>query len=233
MRKSKNASDVYATSRFLYILEAAFEYFFTISISGVYLAEITKHIGLSDALTGIITSLLSLGSAFQLLSIFLAHKKPVKRWVSLGHVVSQSLFISMYFIPLLDLSPEARTALLIGAIILGEMIHHTINSPKINWFMSLVDDHKRGAFTAVKEIFSLVGGMIFSYSLGMIMDKFESERAFLIVGAILSVVLGLHTLTLVLSKEKPERAEKLKIKESICALAKNSALKKLIVVFIL
>ena len=34
--------DIYKTSRFLYILEAAFEYFISLLVTGAYLAKITK-----------------------------------------------------------------------------------------------------------------------------------------------------------------------------------------------
>ncbi len=233
MNKEMQGKDKYAFSRFLYIIEAALEYFISIAVGGVYLAEITKHIGISDAITGIITAFVSLGCGFQIIALFLAHKKPVKSWVTTCHIISQSLFALMYFIPLLEASKTTKTVLLISTLFLAQIIHNAINSPKINWYMSLVDDKKRGSFTANKEIVSLIGGMIFSYALGAIMDKLASRTAFVVGGVVLFVLLGLHTLTLVFAKEKKCEKVKVNVRKSISELLGNKTLLKIIVVFII
>ena len=233
MDKDLQAKDKYAFSRFLYIIEAALEYFISIAVGGVYLAEITKHIGISDAITGIITAFVSLGCGFQIIALFLAHKKPVKKWVTVGHIVSQMLFALMYFVPLLDTSKAVKTILLIATLFLAQIIHNVINSPKINWLMGLVDDKKRGSFTANKEIVSLIGGMLFSYGLGAIMDHLASRTMFIVGGVILFVLLGLHTLTLVFTKEKPKEKIQVDVKKSIKEIIKNKTLLKIIIVFVI
>lgn len=233
MDKDLQAKDKYAFSRFLYIIEAALEYFISIAVGGVYLAEITKHIGISDAITGIITAFVSLGCGFQIIALFLAHKKPVKKWVTVGHIVSQTLFALMYFVPLLNTSKAVKTILLIATLFLAQIIHNVINSPKINWLMGLVDDKKRGNFTANKEIVSLIGGMLFSYGLGAIMDHLASRTMFIVGGVILFVLLGLHTLTLVFTKEKPKEKIQVDVKKSIKEIIKNKTLLKIIIVFVI
>lgn len=228
--------DKYATSRIMYIIEAALEYFISIAVGGVYLAEITKSIGISDAITGVITAFVSLGCGFQVIALFLAHKKPVKKWVTVGHIISQTLFAFMYFVPLLDVSKTTKTVLLIATLFLAQIIHNVINAPKINWCMSLVDDNKRGNFTASKEIISLIGGMLFSYGLGALMDHLENKIAFIVGGVLLFFLLGLHTLTLVFTKEKPsnnDKSGKIDVKKSMSELLKNKTLFKIIMVFVI
>lgn len=225
--------DKYAFSRLLYIIEAALEYFISIAVGGVYLAKITKYVGISDAITGIITAFVSLGCGFQIIALFLAHKRPVKGWVTAGHIISQTLFALMYFVPLLNTSKVGKTVLLIVTLFLAQIIHNAINSPKINWYMSLVDNKKRGSFTANKEIVSLIGGMLFSYGLGAIMDRLENKIAFIVGGVLLFVLLGLHTLTLVLAKEKMTEREHINVAHSIKALVGNKTLLKIIVVFVI
>lgn len=233
VEKEVKRRDEYATSRFLHIIEAALEYFISIAVGGVYLAKITEYIGISDAVTGIITAFVSLGCGFQIIALFLAHKRPVKGWVTGGHIISQLLFALMYFVPLLSASTQVKTALLIITLFLAQIIHNVINSPKINWYMSIVDDNKRGNFTANKEIVSLIGGMIFSYALGAIMDNLATKTAFVVGGVILFALLGLHTLTLVFSKEKASEQIQLDVKKSIKELIKNKTLLKIIFVFVL
>ena len=65
--------DEYKLTRFLYILEAAFEYFIAILVGGAYLATVTSALGVSDSLTGILTAFVSLGQGFQMIAIFLAY----------------------------------------------------------------------------------------------------------------------------------------------------------------
>ena len=233
MDKELQVKDKYSFSRLLYIIEAALEYFISIAVGGVYLAKITKYIGISDAITGIITAFVSLGCGFQIIALFLAHKKPVKSWVTAGHIISQTLFALMYFVPLLNVSKTGKTVLLIATLFLAQIIHNAINSPKINWYMSLVDNKKRGSFTANKEIVSLIGGMLFSYGLGAIMDHLENKTVFIVGGVLLFVLLGLHTLTLVFAKEKPAERAQVNVRKSIKKLVKNKTLLKIIVVFVI
>ena len=91
--------DLYRVSRFLYILEATFEYFISLLVTGVYLAKLTASIGINDTLTGILTSFVSLGCGFQIIAIFLANKRPVKRWVTVLHSINQLSFSLIYLVP--------------------------------------------------------------------------------------------------------------------------------------
>ncbi len=229
--------DKYKTSRIMYIIEAALEYFVSIAVGTVYLARITTYIGISDGLTGILSSFVSLGCGFQLIAIFLVNKRPVKRWVTAGHIISQILFSLLYFIPLLNISVAQKTILFVALLLVAQIIHNIIHAPKINWFMSLVDDDKRGKFTANKEIVSLLGGVAFSYALGAVMDYFEKsgdmKTAFTVYGIGLLVLMLLHTLTLIISKEKSLDFKPIQVKQNLKSLIKNKTLFKIIGVSII
>ena len=233
----ENIKDSYKTSRVLYIIEAALEYFISISVGSYYLALIASKIGIPDNVTGILTSFVSLGCGFQIIALFLAHKSSVKRWVTVFHVISQLLFSFMYFVPLLPISKGGQMALLIGALLTAHILHNAINSPKITWFMSLVDEHKRGSFTANKEIVSLLGGMVFSFALGQVMDSFSENgkinTGFVICGVLILFLTALHTLTLVFSKEKQRGVSKRFSFKEVFALFKNKTILKVIGVFVI
>ncbi len=233
MKISQN-DNKYAFSRFLYIIEAALEYFISIAVGSVYLAKITSSIGMSDALTGILTAFVSLGCGFQIIALFVSHKTPVKGWVTAWHIISQALFGLMYFVPLLSTSQTVKIILLVLCLFFAQIIHNAISSPKINWYMSLVDDNKRGRFTANKEIVSLLSGMVFTYALGYIMDTYATQRAFIICGVLIFVLMAIHTATLVFAKEKQApRKEKVNVKDSIKTLISNKTLLKIIGLFVI
>lgn len=202
-----NNQDSYKTSRFFYVLEATFEYFISILVAGAYLAKVTSSIGMTDSLTGILTSFVSLGCGFQIIAIFLANKKPVKHWVTVLHTLNQLFFALCYLVPFVKISQEQKTVVFILFLLLGHIVNNVVNSPKINWFMSLVDNQKRGRFTAKKEIVSLIGGMLFSFIIGTVMDGYEAQgdyqSAFIFCGIGIFVLTVLHSMTLILSKEKP------------------------------
>ncbi len=84
----ENEKDIYKTSRFMYILEAAFEYFISLMVAGAYLARLTTEIGMSDAMTGIISSLGSLASCFQIAAIFLFANRNVKKPLSILYPIA-------------------------------------------------------------------------------------------------------------------------------------------------
>ncbi len=235
VKETLEGKDKYKFSRLLYIIEAALEYFVSIGVGGVYLATITNHIGISDSVTGILSSFVSLGCGFQMIAIFLAHKQPVKRWVTILHIISQTMFALIYFVPLFNLTRTMKTVIFVIMLLSAHIIHNIVNSPKINWYMSLVDDKKRGRFTANKEIISLLGGMGFSYGMGFLMDSFKAannlEGAFIVGGITLFVLMGLHSATLIFAKEKPvENVKKVSFKKEVKALTKDKTLFKVVLI---
>lgn len=230
--------DEYALSRFLYILEAALEYFISLLVTGAYLAKITSAIGMSDTLTGILTSFVSLGFGFQIIAVFLANKRPVKRWVTLLHCLNQLAFALIYFIPLAPISHEMKNFLFVAFLLIGYILTNVVNSPKINWFMSLVEDKRRGTFTANKEMVSLIGGMIFSFSMGYVIDNLESagniNGAFVVCGVSIFILMLLHSATLIFSKEKPVEANEVcSVKQLLKELLTDKNLFKVILVSVL
>ena len=79
-------------SRVMYIAEATLEYLIAIAVAGAYLATLTKELGMSDSLTGILSSIISLGCLFQLFAVF--YRRPKKKnFVITMSVINQLLFI--------------------------------------------------------------------------------------------------------------------------------------------
>lgn len=189
----------------LYIIEAMLEYFVALSVANTYLAKITDAVGLSDGATGIISAFVSLGCGFQVLSIVLFRSSRVKKPVTIGHFISQALFTSAYLLPLASFSGELKCVLLVLALLAAQITHNLVVAPKMNWYMSMIRDEKRGIFTAIKEIVSLFGGIIFSYALAYAFDYFDgagNKTAAFVCGAIILALITLsHTLVLLLTKK--------------------------------
>lgn len=235
----KTVKDPYKFSRILYIIEATLEYFISMAIGGAYLAKVSTYIGLPDEVTGILSSFVSLGCGFQLIAIFLANKRPVKIWVTILHTLNQIFFALVYVVPFFEVPKTVKVVAFIVFLLAGHIVNNIVNSPKINWYMALVPDKKRGAFTANKEIVSLMTGIVFSFGLGAVIDFFEEKgdltTAFILCGVGVFVLALLHTLTLILSKEKPAKKEEkhVKIKDTLKELVKDKNLMKVVLVSVL
>lgn len=199
--------DPYRVTRLLHIAGAAFEYFIMILVEGVYLARLSSAIGIPDALTGVITAFISLGLGFQFFSVFFALCTPVKHWTMLLHILNQSCFALLYFVPGLSVPREAKVVVFIVLLFLGRILYNLGYPSKMNWYMSVVADKERGRFTANKEIISLLGGTVYTFLMGLLIDHYtdmgRQDVAFILCGITLIVLTVLHTLTMVFSREKP------------------------------
>ena len=206
------SKDLSRRARLMYIFEAAFDYFISILVAGAYLAKVTSYIGMSDSMTGILSAFVSLGCGMQIVAVFLTRMRRVKSMVVTASIVNQLLFATVYLVPFLpeDL-PVPRSVILLVALLTAQAVMNVTRSSMINWLMSHVDDHHRGVFTAKKEIVSLIGGIIFKFSMGAVIDVFEAngnQKGAFFVCAI--TVLGLsllHTLALLLTAEKEKKTE--------------------------
>ena len=193
----------------MYICEAALEYLISILVAGSFLATLTGELGFSDSLTGILSSIISLGCVFQMLSVFIRRKR-MKSFVIIMSMTNQVLFMLLYVIPVFEISGTVKTILFIVFIFSAYFIYNIAHPKKINWLMSLVDNEFRGVFTANKEIVSLISGMAFTYAMGAVIDYFSSRNeirtAMVLSAVVIFVLMMLHTLTMVLTPE-PEQPE--------------------------
>ena len=162
-------------SRSAYTAQCAFEYFVTILVSDAFLAKLLKHIGLDDAAAGIVASLISFSFLFQLFSILLIRKiKSVKRTVLIADTVSQLLFLGVYLIPFLPLAPTGRAIAAAAGMTLGFAFRYAVGSILYRWANGYVDPRGRGEFSAVKEMISLLSGILFTLAAGFVFDRFEA-----------------------------------------------------------
>lgn len=205
MRMETRSSLQTKRGRTLYILQAAFEYLTSIVVTGSFLAVLTRELGFSDSLTGILTSMICLGCLFQLLSITCRIPR-VKKTVIVCTVANQLLFITLYLLPLLRLPPQAKPAIFVALILTAYILYYFVFPKKITWLMSQVEDGQRGVFTANKEIFSLLTGMTFSYLMGAVSDHFfavgQGQTAFGIFAAVMFLLMLLNVSCMVFTVEE-------------------------------
>ncbi|MBQ7906353.1 MAG: MFS transporter [Clostridia bacterium] len=216
-------------SRLLYVIEAALEYFISILVAGTFLATLTNDLGFDTATTGVISSIISLGCVFQLIAMFVFRGRVKSAVVTLS-VLNQLLFTLLYVIPLFDADTAIKQGVFVGTIFVAYFIYYIAHPAKISWLMSLVDDGKRGRFTAAKEVVSLITGTAFTFAMGFVIDYFEEKQdlrsAFIVIAIGMGVLMLIHTLTMVFTAEKPTQgAEKLSFKDTFKVLGDKNVIK--------
>lgn len=227
------------TTRIAYIIEAGFEYFIALFVSGTMLGYILDTLGLSDAQQGILSTVSTFSCGAQLFALALIGRKR-KRIVTVGHLINQLCFVLIYLLPIIDLSPTMRTSLLMTFLIIGHLINNAIQPAKITWLMGAVKNENRGVFTAVKEIISLGGGILVSLVFGRFADVYRDSngmptRPYYVVCAVALVIMMLiHTVTLIISTEKAENSEtRIPVIKTLGRLVSNRDLIKVSLVGIL
>ena len=184
------------TSRSGYVWYCMFEYFIAILATDAFLAKLLKNIGMSDSLTGIISSFVSLAFLFQLLSIFILKRKiNAKALCITFESISQLCFVFLYIVPFLPVSSEFKSILVVVAIMVAYALKYVVSSILFRWANSYVDPMHRGSFSAVKEIISLAGGMVFSFVMGVVTDKFFEYGNE--VGAFIFIAVSVFVLTVI------------------------------------
>ena len=208
MQNEQFASKSFKKGRRFIIAEAAVEYFISLCITSTLLTALLNEMGVDPALHGIIGSITSLACISQLFSVFWIKKSyPAKRWICILNLVNQLMFLILYCIPFFSFSKEVKLAAFMGILLFAYLFQHYLTPSRTQWHMSLVEDSHRGVFTAKKEIISLVGGMIFSQTAGILIDYFKAKddmRTCFIIFAVTIAVLSFIHFYLMLSIKEPE-----------------------------
>ena len=110
-------------SRRLYIIEAALEHLISVLVTGSFLATLTKELGFSDSLTGIMSSVISLGCLFQLLSLSV-RRKHKKSFVLTLSVLNQLLFFLLYVVPLTGFKERTKITLFFVLIFFAYFLYN-------------------------------------------------------------------------------------------------------------
>ena len=200
----------YRRSRGAYKAQCTFEYFIAILSADAFLAKLLTDIGVSDAATGIISSLISFSFLFQFAALFFADKiRKIKKTVVAFDTCSQLLFMSIFFVPFLPLSVAGKTAAVTVLLLLAYFCLYIIIAVCYKWGNSFVEPGKRGTYSATKEMISLISGIFFTLAVGAVVDKFEAagnlHGAFLFIACSMFIVscCNFASFMLISDPEKP------------------------------
>ena len=198
-------SPAHVRSRVAFHIQCATEYLVSLVVADAFLAKLLKTMGLSDALIGIIASLISFAFLIQLATIFLLMRvQNVKKTVIWLDIASMLSFMCTYFVPFVPGAQSIRTLLIFAAIGGGFMLKYLQKDLFYKWGHSFVQAERRGVFTARNEAISLAAGLFFSLGIGWLIDHFERqnqlETSFILIGVIIGVLTVVDLIMLLVMK---------------------------------
>lgn len=229
--------EAYAITRKLYPYESMVEYLCTLLTSGTFFAKLSISLGVSDAVTALISTLASFVCAFQFVSGRIARFTPVKPWLIPVTLVTRLAMVAMFLLPFVKV--ENLTDVLLLLLMLVAQTTLTIVSPiKQNVFLSAVEEKERVRYLAGHRAVSLLFGAPIVLFGGLFIDTMENrgmlKEAYLCIALLLSVFTVLHILVLCLSKEPPTKVSEHKnLFADFGALIKNREYRSFLLILLL
>lgn len=134
----------YKRSRGAYMAQCTIEYMVSLLVTDVFLAKLLTSIGISDAISGIISSFIALAFVIQLFSIALMKTKfSIKKMIIGFDSLSIFFFMFIFLAPLMPVSQIIKQVLVVIGILVAYAGKCSILSMCFKWANEYVDPYKR------------------------------------------------------------------------------------------
>ena len=231
-------SPEYKRYRKAYVTQCTVEHLVGLLVADAFLATLLKYLGLSDAMTGIISSFASVAFVFQLMQVFIVQSKfSTKKMVMLFDVISQMLFAFIYFVPFVPIDREVKKFIVVAAIMTSQVCKTMVITLYYKWGNRYVHDEKRAHFSAMKECISLITGIVFVAIVSYVFDKFKAldntEGGLLFIACTMAVLNVANYISLALIKDEPKgERESMRVptKEVIGHIGKNTIFRRYVLI---
>jgi len=140
----------------------------------------------------------------------------VKRFSTIIHVIGRLFYVALYLIPFAGFIPkEYKGILAVGCIIMAYFGYYLVTSMIYKWGNSFVHPTKRASFSAAKEMLSLICGMVFTFTMGQLIDNkytvYASDgtaqitnKGFILIAITIVVAIVLDTICLLIMKKEDD-----------------------------
>lgn len=231
----------YRRSRGSYMAQCTIEYMISLLVTDVFLAKLLTSIGISDAISGIISSFIALAFVMQLFSIVLMKTKfSIKKMIISFDTLSIFFFMFIFLVPLMPVSQTIKQIMVVIGILVAYAGKYLILSMCFKWANEYVDPYKRAVYSAKKEMISLFVGMIFTLIIGYIIDEFEKvsnlNGAFLFIAVSILILNICNFVCLAMIKKEVPKNHKeceISLKDVLNNTVFNKSFKNIIILTVL
>lgn len=228
MNESKFEHEDYKRSRRAYVVQCTVEYFIILLVTDAFLTSLLTYMGISDSVIGIIASLTTLAFTFQLLSLFIIQINiSTRALVIAGSTIGNLAFTAVFLVPFIPCGREIKAILVTTGILIAYLGRYAVVNICYKWGNSFVSPAKRGSFSAVKEMISLLTGIVFTLFAGYVTDKFESlgniEGAFIFLSVTILIlnICNFISLMMIKNEKREETTKRDSFADVIKALLQN------------
>ncbi len=212
MNATPAVKDPYKANRIAYYAKCAFEYFISLTVSGAILTRLLLVLGVSDALTGIISAITTFATGIQFMTVsFMRHRKSIRTTGNMVCILHQVAQAAMFLLPFLPVPRALRVILFVLLYLAPTVFKNLTGSAMYNMYIVYVDPQKRGSFSAINCMTSLVTGMVYNYAMSWAVDYFDAagktQVGFLLCAAVILLWAVCHAVSIRLSKDAPQVLE--------------------------
>lgn len=196
-------------SRRAHIVIASMEALIKATMSGVFFTMLVKQLGVSDAVTGILSNVVSFGCTMQVFSTaFVSRLRSLRTGTLVMQGIKHLLFAFLYLLPFLPLSLPMRILLFVVVYSVANICGNLITPARFHWMMSFVPLDGRGIFTAYKDMVSLVITIVYNLGMGRVLDHFTAmgrpDIGLKLCALTIVILMTVDSISLLISADSPE-----------------------------
>lgn len=214
--KSEITEKQYLSSRVFFIVEAMCASPIATLVGGSYLAGLFCYLGASEAVSGLVMSVVSLAGLAQFVSPLVAERLQYRKLT----IVSSYAFLklSLAFIMLIPMLFENKlTALAVATVFyIAANFASAFATPMASvWIVDMLPEEVRGKYFGIKDAFTNISCAAMSYIGGMILDygtkTGDQKWGFFGVGILVLVITIINLVSFLPIREKAVKKERVKL----------------------
>ncbi len=214
-------------SRNAHVVIAAVEALIRATMSGVFFTLLVKQMGVSDAVTGILSNVIYLGCSMQVLSAgFVGRLRSLRTGALVLQGVQHLLYSFLFVLPFLPLGGGLRVGLFAVVYAVAALSGNLIAPARFQWMMTFVEPHHRGIYTAHREMITLVLTIVYNLVMGQLVDHFtalgQPETGLQLCAVVIVVLLVTDTVALLRSADAPQVVENARREGNLLAAVRTN-----------
>ena len=196
----------FKTSRKLFTVDGATAQAITQLVGGTFIAALISILGINDSLNGIISSFSVLACVFQpVATVLTMNLKKFKLFVCVTAIIHRLLFAFMFFIPFLNINPDAKVPIFVLCFMGGHTLAQMGIPAAQDWIASLVPQKLRGRYFAIRDLISVLSFAVVTLIAALILDHYKADDniidGFFVMGCIVFVLALINIISLSNVKE--------------------------------
>ncbi len=230
-------NDPYKGNRIAYYAKCAFDYFVSLTVSSALLTRLLLALGVSDVLAGIISALTTFAGGIQFLTAdFMRRRKSIRTTTIVVSAIQHAAQAAMFLLPFLPLPYILRIVLFVVLFLVPTIFKNLTNSAMYGMYIVYVEPDKKGRFSAVNCMVSLIIGIAYNYAISWVVDYYDAagktQIGFLMCAGAILLWAVCHGISVRLSKDAPQVLEDIRksppLKQNLTANLSNPNFFKLL-----